>query len=163
MKLQPNQPIVIEGLHGLNDRLTESVARENKFKIYISPLTSLNLDNHNRIHTTDTRIIRRIVRDKLYRGRDALGTLKKWDSVRRGERLYIFPFQEEADVMFNSFLVYEISVLRNFVEEPLKNISNEHPEYSEAQRLLKLLQFFRPIGTEDIPQNSIIREFIGKA
>ncbi len=163
LKLQPNQPVVIEGLHGLNDRLTESVARENKFKIYISPLTSLNLDNHNRIHTTDTRIIRRIVRDKLYRGRDALGTLKKWDSVRRGERLYIFPFQEEADVMFNSFLVYEISVLRNFVEEPLKNISNEHPEYSEAQRLLKLLQFFRPIGTEDIPQNSIIREFIGKA
>ena len=163
LKLQPNQPIVIEGLHGLNDRLTESVARENKFKIYISPLTSLNLDNHNRIHTTDTRIIRRIVRDKLYRGRDALGTLKKWDSVRRGERAYIFPFQEEADVMFNSFLVYEISVLRNFVEEPLKNISSEHPEYSEAQRLLKLLQFFRPIGTEDIPQNSIIREFIGKA
>ena len=163
LKLQPNQPVVIEGLHGLNDRLTESVARENKFKIYISPLTSLNLDNHNRIHTTDTRIIRRIVRDKLYRGRDALGTLKKWDSVRRGERSYIFPFQEEADVMFNSFLVYEISVLRNFVEEPLKNISNEHPEYSEAQRLLKSLQFFRPIGTEDIPQNSIIREFIGKA
>ncbi len=161
LKISADQPIIIEGIHGLNDRLTESVARENKFKIYISPLTQMRIDNHNRIHTTDTRILRRIVRDKLYRGRDALGTLERWDSVRRGEREYIFPFQEEADVMFNSFLIYEISVLKNFLIEPLTSITKEHPEYSEAQRLLQLLQFFLKIGTDEIPPNSIMREFIG--
>ncbi len=163
IRLLPNQPIIVEGIHGLNDRLTESVARVNKFKIYISPLTSLKLDNHNRIHTTDTRILRRMVRDNLYRGRDVLETLKKWDSVRRGERAYIFPFQEEADVMFNSFLIYEISVLKNFVVEPLKGISSDVPEYSEAQRLLRLLEFFLPMSSDEIPPNSIMREFIGSS
>lgn len=161
LKVTPDQPIIIEGIHGLNDRLTESVARENKFKIYISPLTQLNLDNHNRIHTTDTRIFRRMVRDKQFRGRDALGTLEKWESVRSGERAYIFPFQEEADAMFNSFLIYEICVLKQFVEESLKDIDPSRPEYSEAQRLLELMQFFRQVGTDEIPPNSILREFIG--
>lgn len=161
IKLLPNQPVVIEGIHCLNDRLTEAVARANKFKIYISPLTSLKLDKHNRIHTTDTRIIRRMVRDNFYRGRDMLGTLQKWDSVRRGERSYIFPFQEEADVMFNSFLMYEIPVLKSFAEKGLRNIPSDVPEYSEAQRLLSLLAFFRPLDTHEIPPNSIMREFIG--
>lgn len=161
VKLLPNQPVVIEGIHCLNDRLTEAVGRTNKFKIYVSPLTSLKLDNHNRIHTTDTRILRRMVRDKLYRGRDVLGTLKKWDSVRKGERSYIFPFQEEADVMFNSFLVYEISVLKRFAEAELVKISSDVPEHSEAQRLLNLLAFFLPLDTDEIPPNSIMREFIG--
>lgn len=161
MKVNAEQPIIIEGIHGLNDRLTESVARENKFKIYISPLTQMRLDCHSRIHTTDTRILRRMVRDNLYRGRDALGTLERWDSVRKGERSYIFPYQEEADIMFNSSLTYEISVLKNFLIEPLLAISKDRPEYSEARRLLDLLQFFQPIGTDEIPPNSILREFIG--
>ena len=161
MKVNADQPIIIEGIHGLNDRLTESVARENKFKIYISPLTQMRLDCHSRIHTTDTRILRRMVRDNLYRGRNALGTLERWDSVRKGERSYIFPYQEEADIMFNSSLIYEISVLKNFLLEPLNAITNEYPEYSEARRLLDLIQFFDPIGTDEIPPNSILREFIG--
>ncbi|MDQ7824079.1 MAG: nucleoside kinase [Candidatus Eremiobacteraeota bacterium] len=161
LRIKPDQPLVIEGIHCLNDRLTESIARENKFKIYVSALTQLNLDDHNRINTTDTRILRRIVRDKQFRGRDALGTLKRWDSVRMGERDHIFPFQEEADIMFNSSLVYEFSVLKTFVEEPLKAIGRTEPEYSEAQRLLSILQFFLKVGTDEIPPNSIMREFIG--
>ncbi len=161
LKITTNQPIIIEGIHALNDKLTESVARENKFKIYLSPLTQMRLDNHNRIHTTDTRILRRLVRDNLYRGRDAVGTLERWDSVRRGERGYIFPFQEEADLMFNSFLIYEIAVLKNFLIEPLQAIKDDRPEFSEAQRLLQMLQFFLKVGTDEIPPNSILREFIG--
>jgi uridine kinase len=161
LRIRPDQPIIIEGIHCLNEKLTESIAKENKFKIYISALTQLSLDNHNRINTTDTRILRRIVRDMQFRGRDALGTLKRWDSVRRGEREHIFPFQEEADVMFNSALVYELSVLKNFVEEPLLAIDRSQPEYSEARRLLGVLQFFLKVGTDEIPPNSILREFIG--
>jgi uridine kinase len=161
LKIRRDQPIIIEGIHCLNEKLTESIAKENKFKIYISALTQLSLDNHNRINTTDTRILRRIVRDMQFRGRDALGTLKRWDSVRRGEREHIFPYQEEADVMFNSALVYELSVLKNFVEEPLLAIDRSHPEYSEARRLLGVLQFFLKVGTDEIPPNSILREFIG--
>jgi len=161
LRIPTDQPVIVEGIHCLNEKLTELIARENKFKIYVSALTQLNLDSHNRISTTDTRILRRIVRDRQFRGRDALGTLTLWDSVRRGEREYIFPFQEEADVMFNSALAYELSVLKNFVEEPLRAIDRSHPEYSEARRLLGTLQFFLTVGTDEIPPNSILREFIG--
>ncbi len=161
LKIRRDQPVIVEGIHCLNEKLTEYIARELKFKIYVSALTQLNLDDHNRISTTDTRVLRRIVRDRQFRGRDALGTLRRWDSVRRGEREHIFPFQEEADVMFNSALVYELSVLKNFVEEPLLAIDRKEPEYSEAQRLLFTMQFFSKIGTDEIPPNSILREFIG--
>jgi len=161
LKIRRDQPVIVEGIHCLNEKLTEYIAREFKFKIYVSALTQLNLDDHNRINTTDTRVLRRIVRDRQFRGRDALGTLRRWDSVRRGEREHIFPFQENADVMFNSALVYELSVLKNFVEEPLLAIDRNEPEYSEAQRLLLTLQFFSKIGTDEIPPNSILREFIG--
>jgi uridine kinase len=161
LRIPGDQPIIVEGIHCLNEKLTELIARENKFKIYVSALTQLNLDSHNRISTTDTRILRRIVRDRQFRGRDALGTMLLWDSVRRGEREYIFPFQEQADVMFNSALAYELSVLKNFVEESLMAIGQDQAPYSEAQRLLNTLQFFLKVGTDEIPPNSILREFIG--
>lgn len=161
LRIPKDQPIIVEGIHCLNEKLTESISRENKFKIYISALTQLNLDNHNRIGTTDTRILRRMVRDRQFRARDALATLKIWNSVRKGEREYIFPFQEEADVMFNSALIYELAVLKNFVEDSLLAIPKSEAEYSEAQRLLGILQFFLKVGTDEIPPNSILREFIG--
>ena len=161
LKIKKDQPIIVEGIHCLNEKLTEYISRENKFKIYVSALTQLNLDNHNRIGTTDTRVLRRMVRDRQFRGRDALGTLKRWNSVRNGEREYIFPFQEEADVMFNSALIYELAVLKNFVEDSLAEIQESEPEYEEARRLLDILQFFLKVGTDEIPPNSIMREFIG--
>ncbi|WP_129596130.1 nucleoside kinase [Anaerophilus nitritogenes] len=162
MKIKEDQPIIIEGIHGLNDRLTEYIPKDQKFKIYISALTQLNIDDHNRIPTTDTRLIRRIVRDSKYRGHSALTTLKLWQSVRRGEKRNIFPFQEEADIMFNSALVYELSVLRKYAEPLLLEIKQEDPGYIEAKRLLKFLHYFSSIKEEDvIPQTSIIKEFIG--
>lgn len=161
LSIGPDQPIIVEGIHCLNERLTESISREHKFKIYVSALTQLNLDHHNRIGTTDTRVFRRMVRDRQFRGRDAIRTLQRWNSVRNGEREHIFPFQEEADVMFNSALIYELSVLKNFVEEPLMSIDRSHPEYAEAKRLLQILQFLLKVGTDEIPPNSILREFIG--
>lgn len=161
LQIAADQPIIIEGIHGLNEKLTEAIPRENKFKIYVSALTQLSIDRHNRIPTTDTRIIRRIVRDSQFRGFDALTTLRKWPSVRRGEERNIFPFQEEADVMFNSALVYELAVLRPYAEPLLASIDRSVPEYAEAKRLAKFLSYFVPLGSEDIPQNSIVREFIG--
>ena len=153
--------LIIEGIHGLNEKLTAAIPRENKFKIYISALTSMNIDDHNRIPTTDTRIIRRIVRDYKFRGCSALNTIKRWPSVRRGEKRNIFPFQEEADVMFNSALAYELGVLKPFAEPLLAEIDRSMPEYSEAKRLLEFLSYFLPIESKEIPLNSIIREFIG--
>lgn len=162
LKVKKNNPIIIEGIHGLNDRLTEDIPRENKYKIYISALTQLNVDQHNRIPTTDTRLIRRMVRDNQYRSHDALHTLKFWSSVRRGEEKYIFPFQEEADIMFNSALFYELAVLKKHVEPLLKEIPQKSPYYSEAKRLLKFLKYFITIEDESsILQNSILKEFIG--
>ena len=162
MKITSKQPIIIEGIHGLNEKLTEGIPADQKFKIYISALTQLNIDEYNRIPTTDTRLIRRIVRDSKYRGHSALQTLRQWASVRRGEEKNIFPFQEEADVMFNSALVYELAVLKKYVEPLLHEITDQHAEYSEAKRLLKFLSYFIPIDDEHIiPQTSIIREFIG--
>lgn len=153
--------LVIEGIHCLNEKLTLSLPRESKFKIYISALTQLNVDEHNRIPTTDGRLLRRIVRDARTRGADARRTISMWSSVRRGEENYIFPYQEEADVMFNSALIYELAVLKLYAEPLLFSIQPEDPEYQEAKRLLKFLDYFVPIPADDIPNNSLIREFIG--
>ncbi|SKB90724.1 uridine kinase [Lachnospiraceae bacterium] len=153
--------LVIEGIHGLNDRLSYSLPRESKYKIYISALTTLNVDEHNRIPTTDGRLIRRIVRDYRTRGASASRTLGMWGSVRRGEETNIFPFQEEADAMFNSALIYELSVLKQYAEPLLFSIEPSDPGYQEAVRLLKFLQYFLGISTEDLPKNSLVREFVG--
>ena len=164
LKIEENQPIIIEGIHGLNEELTSSIPRELKFKIYVSALTQMNLDEVNRIPTTDTRMIRRIVRDFNFRGHGALATLKMWPSVRRGEDKNIFPFQEDADVMFNSHLAYELCILKLFAEPLLINIDNSVPEHSEAKRILKFLDYFLPITElEEIPKKSVIREFIGRS
>jgi uridine kinase len=159
-----DQPLIIEGIHGLNERLTAAIPRELKVKIYISALTQLSIDNHNRITTTDTRLLRRIVRDSQFRAHDALKTLKIWPSVRRGEERNIFPYQEEADIMFNTALIYELAVLKKYAEPLLSEIGPAEPEYSEAKRLLNFLAFFTGIEDEDeIPPNSILREFTGKS
>ncbi len=161
LQLGADDVLVIEGIHGLNDQLCSSLPRENKFKIYISALTSLNVDEHNRIPATDTRLIRRIVRDARTRGASATQTIAMWDSVRRGEENYIFPFQEQADVMFNSALIYELACLKVYAEPLLFGIGKDQPEYSEAKRLLKFFDYFVPVPSEAIPFNSILREFIG--
>ena len=161
MNLNDDEILIIEGIHSLNDRLTENIPKENKFKIYISDLTVLNIDYYNRISTTDTRLIRRIVRDNNFRSYSALDTLKRWESVNNGENKNIFPYQEEADVMFNSSLVYELAVLAKYAKPLLDEINNQVPEYSEAKRLSTLLEYFDPIDEKAIPNNSILREFIG--
>lgn len=164
LKLGEDKILIIEGIHGLNETLTESITREYKYKIYVSALTQMNLDSMNRITTTDTRLIRRIVRDFKFRGYSALNTLKMWSNVRKGEERNIFPYQEEADIMFNSNLIYELSVLKIFAEPLLLSVDNSNPEYSEAKRLLKFLDYFLPITElEEIPRKSIIREFIGRS
>ena len=160
-KLGENDVLVIEGIHCLNPKLTEQLADENKYKIYISGLTQLNIDEHNRIPTTDGRLIRRIVRDARTRGSSARRTISMWPSVRRGEERNIFPFQEEADVMFNSALIYELAVLKPYVEALLFGIEKDCVEYIEAKRLLKFLDYFVGIGSEYVPTNSLLREFIG--
>lgn len=160
-KLGPNDVLVIEGIHCLNPRLTQQLPDEHKFKIYISALTQLNIDEHNRIPSTDGRLLRRIVRDARTRGSSAARTIKMWGSVRRGEEKNIFPYQEEADVMFNSALVYELAVLKPYVEAQLFSIDRNSPEYLEAKRLLKFLDYFVGIGSENIPTNSLLREFVG--
>lgn len=161
LKIEKDQPIVIEGIHGLNNRLTSAIPKENKFKIYISALTQISVDDHNRIPTTDTRIIRRIVRDNQFRSHKAIDTLRIWPSVRRGEEKNIFPFQEEADVMFNSALVYELAILKKYAEPLLLQIDSSQPQYAEARRLIKFLSYFWSIQDTEIPLNSIIKEFIG--
>lgn len=153
--------LVIEGIHCLNDRLSYALPKESKFKIYISALTQLNIDEHNRIPTTDGRLIRRMVRDARTRGASAQDTIRMWPSVRKGEEDNIFPFQEEADVMFNSALVYELAVLKQYAEPILFQIPRDSEEYLEAKRLLKFLDYFLGVSSENIPQNSIVREFIG--
>lgn len=162
IKIEKDQPIIIEGIHGLNERLTASIPKENKFKIYVSALTQISIDNHNRISTTDTRLLRRLVRDSWSRSADAKRTISMWPKVLRGAEANIFPYQEEADVMFNSALVYEIAVLKKYAEPLLKEINPQDPEYILAKHLLKFLEYFVPIEDEkDIPSTSIIREFIG--
>ena len=161
LTLGPEDILVIEGIHCLNDKLSYSLPKENKFKIYISALTSLNIDEHNRVPTADGRLIRRMVRDARTRGASAQDTIRMWNSVRRGEEENIFPYQEEADVMFNSALVYELAVLKQYAEPILFGIPADSPEYTEAKRLLKFLDYFLGVSSEDVPKNSILREFIG--
>ena len=160
-KLANDEILVIEGIHCLNDKLTSYIPKDVKFKIYISALTVLNIDYYNRISTTDTRLIRRIVRDYNYRGYSALHTLGMWESVTKGENLNIYPYQETADAMFNTSLVYELGVLKDYAMPLLAEIDNTHPEYSEAKRLHRMLSYFESIPTKDIPNQSLIREFIG--
>ncbi|MCM1245151.1 MAG: nucleoside kinase [Roseburia sp.] len=161
MKLGEGELLVIEGIHGLNDLLTEGIAPEHKFKIYISALTSLNIDEHNQIPTTDGRLLRRIIRDARTRGHSAQKTISMWESVRAGENENIFPFQEKADAMFNSSLVYELAALKQYAEPLLFRVPRGSEEYAEAQRLLKFLDYFLGINPEEVPLNSILREFIG--
>jgi uridine kinase len=161
LQLGPGEILVIEGIHCLNEKLSYSLPKENKFKIYISALTQLNIDEHNRIPTTDGRLIRRIVRDAKKRGSSAQNTIKMWPSVRRGEEANIFPYQEDADVIFNSALVYELAVLKQYAEPLLFGVPRDSEEYIEAKRLLKFLDYFLGVSSEDIPKNSILREFIG--
>lgn len=160
-KLGPDDVLVIEGIHGLNPATTRFMPDENKFKIYISALTSLNVDEHNRIPTTDGRLLRRMVRDARTRGTCARRTIEMWPSVRRGEEQYIFPYQESADEMFNSVLIYELAVLKQYAEPLLFGIKKGEPEYYEAKRLLKFLEYFQGIDSKNVPSNSICREFIG--
>lgn len=161
LKLNERSILIMEGIHGLNPRLTPSIPRDQKFCIYVSCLTSVAMDNLSRIPTSDNRLLRRITRDYATRGSNALATLQRWPSVRRGEEKHIFPYQENADVMFNSSLFYEISVLRQKVEPILREVSDTEPEYGEASRLLKFLDNFIPISPDEIPPTSILREFIG--
>ena len=161
VKLPQNGVLIVEGIHALNPMLTEAIGEEYKHKIYISALTQLNLDNHNRIHTTDVRKIRRIVRDFLSRGYGGEETLKMWPSIKKGEKKNIFPYQEEADDMFNSTLVYELCVLKPYALKELKKISKDSTVFNEAQRLISFLNFFREIPMNKVPENSILREFIG--
>ncbi len=161
MKLAEDEILIMEGIHCLNDKLTYLIPKEQKFKIYISCLTVLNIDYYNRISTTDSRLIRRIVRDNQFRGYSALHTLRMWQSVGRGETKNIFPFQEEADAMFNSSLIYELSVLKDYAMPLLQEITNKMPEFSEAKRLYAMLQYFESIPEEYVPSHSLLREFIG--
>lgn len=161
LKMEAEDILVIEGIHCLNDRLSYSLSRDHKFKIYISALTQLNIDEHNRIPTTDGRLIRRMVRDARTRGASAQDTIRMWPSVRRGEEENIFPYQEDADVMFNSASVYEFAVLKQYAEPLLFGIPFDSEEYLEAKRLLKFMDYFLGVSSEDVPYNSIVREFIG--
>ena len=161
LQLGPEDIMVIEGIHCLNDELSYALPKESKFKIYISALTQLNIDEHNRIPTTDGRLIRRMIRDARTRGSSAQDTIRMWDSVRRGEERNIFPYQEDADVMFNSALLYELAVLKQYAEPILYSVPRDSEEYSEAKRLLKFLDYFLGVSSEQVPQNSILREFIG--
>ena len=161
LKLNDNDIIIIEGLHCLNEELTKSIPKENKYKVYVSPLTDLNVDNYNMVSTSDNRLLRRMVRDNRTRGYSAEYTIKTWSRVRDGEEKYVFPYQEEADFVVNSALIYEIGALRQYAEPLLYNIDINSPYYEEARRLLRFLNMFLVVPTENIPKESILREFIG--
>jgi len=161
VRLGPDHVILVEGIHGLNPELVGDVPAEALYRIYVSALTQLNIDKHNRVPTTDTRLLRRIVRDATRRGYSATDTLKRWRSVRRGEKRWIFPYQEHADVMFNSALAYELAVLKPLAEPLLRQVKAGTPEHVETKRLLAFLEWFVPCSTDLIPDNSILREFVG--
>jgi uridine kinase len=161
LKMDDNSILIVEGIHGLNPELTEHIPEEMKFKIYVSALTTISLDDHNWIPASDNRLIRRIVRDHTYRGYSAQQTISRWDSVRRGEDKWIFPFQENADVMFNSAMIYELAAIRRHAEPVLMQVSRTVPEYSEAYRLLKFLGYFNYITDRELPPTSLLREFLG--
>ena len=159
--LEENDILIVEGLHALNDELTKEVPDKSKYKIYISPLIYLNIDNDNRISLTDIRLLRRMVRDYYTRGHSPSSTLASWQDVRRGEEQYVFPYQDDANVIFNTFLVYELGVLKTYVEPLLYSVPPEDPEYHTAIRLLEILKLVLPIPNHDVPKLSILREFIG--
>ncbi len=161
VRLDDDQVLIIEGIHGLNDALTPSIPTSAKYRVYVNALNPLAIDEHNRLHTSDVRLIRRLVRDRHYRGYSAAESLAKWDSVRRGERRHIFPFQESADVIFDSSLIYEFAVLKIFAERYLLEVRRTHPSFAEAYRLRKFLAMFVPVLPGDVPQTSLVREFIG--
>ena len=161
LKLNSDDILIIEGIHGLNPRATEELPDENKFKIYISCMTSLNIDEHNRIPSTDARLLRRMVRDARTRGNSAQHTFELWPKVRAGEDMNIFPFQDDADAVFNSVLIYELAVIKQFAEPLLFNVGQNEPEYYEAKRLLKFLEYFVGVDTASVPNNSLLREFVG--
>lgn len=161
--MQANEIFILEGIHGLNENLTPHIPAENKLKIYVSALTQLNIDDHNRVRTTDYRLLRRMVRDNNFRGHSARATLSMWSSVQRGERRYIFPFQGSADIAFNSALDYELGVLKVFVEPLLHTVQPHHAEYSEARRIQSFISRFSPISPQYVPSDSILREFIGSS
>ena len=161
LQLGSDDIVIIEGLHALNPELTMAIEEENKFKIYISPLTQLNIDNHNRIHTSDTRRLRRIVRDNKYRGKNAADTLKSWKSILEGEQEYVYPYQNDADVVINSALIYELGVLKTYAEPLLFSVSEDDETYPEAIRLINFLRNFLPIPSDYVPKESVLREFIG--
>jgi uridine kinase len=161
IQLKDGQPLILEGIHGMNPRLIPDRWADTAFRVYVSALTQINLDRHNRVSTTDTRLIRRIVRDARERGYSAAQTISRWESVRRGEKRHIFPYQENADVMFNSALVYELSALKLLAEPLLRQVPFRTPEHIEARRLLAFLEWFLPLDVSLIPANSIVREFLG--
>ena len=161
LKMKNNSVLVIEGIHGLNPKLTPQIEADMKFKVYVSALTSISIDNLNRVATTDNRLIRRIVRDYRTRGNNATDTLRRWESVRRGEDKHIFPNQEQADMIFNSSLFYELAVLKDYVRPLLREVPDTTHEFGEARRLLKFLDLFTAMDGKEIPPTSILREFIG--
>ena len=163
LKLEKTDILIVEGLHALNETLSKDIPKENKYKIYISPLIFLNIDNDNRISLTDIRLLRRMVRDYYTRGHSPSKTLASWSDVRRGEEKYVFPYQDEADVIFNSFLAYELGVLKTYVEPLLYSVNPSDPEYHTAIRLLEILRLVLPIPSVDVPSTSIIIEFIGNS
>jgi uridine kinase len=163
ISMKGNEILILEGIHGLNDQLTFRIPREQKFKIYVSALTQLNLDDHNRIATTDNRLVRRLVRDYQFRAHSAKDTIAMWPSVQRGEKLHIFPFQNTADAALNSALDYELGVLKIYADPLLRTVKPYDPEYCESSRLLSFLNNFAPIPAQFVPGDSIIREFIGES
>jgi len=161
LRLGDNTVLLMEGIHGLNPELTASIADDQKFRVYASALSTINIDNHNWLTTSDNRLLRRIVRDFKYRGTSACETIARWPSVRRGEKKWIFPYQENADAIFNSSLIFELGVMRQYAEEILRQVPHDMPEYAEASRLLTLLSSFEPISSNCVPGNSLLREFLG--
>ena len=161
MTLGPTDILLIEGIHALNPKLLSDIDRELKYKIYLSPLTSVNIDRDNRVYMTDTRLLRRMIRDNRTRGYTVSDTLKIWKDVREGEEKYIFPYQDEADYVFDTALIYEFCILKTYVMPLLYSVKSDDPNYSEALRLMKVLNVFLPIPSEAIPADSILREFLG--
>ena len=161
LRLHDDEILVIEGIHCLNDQLTSQISKEEKYKVYISALTVLNMDRYNRISTTDTRLIRRIVRDHKFRGYSAKHTINTWHKVNNGEEKNIFPYQEEANKIFNTSLIYELNALKDIAEPLLEEITPEDKEYAEALRLRNMLKYFKPIPNDQIPTNSLLKEFLG--
>jgi uridine kinase len=161
--LDSGQPILLEGIHGLNDALTDVIPMKNKLKLYVSALTQMNIMDHLRVATSDVRLLRRMIRDYQFRGYSIIETLERWPMVRKGEEFHIFPYQEEADIIFNSSLTYEMAVLRGLVLPLLISVPPEHPVFSEAKRLMELVMYFLPLPAKFVPSNSILREFIGES